>query len=265
MTRKNKDNIIKTFLTPRALGSEGSFCFQQDGNSMSKSRRKNPSQVSEIQSSAAFHVQAMNHKQQALLDAINDSTMCVAIGTAGTGKTYCSATKAAQLFLKGGYEKIVLTRPNISTGKSVGFFPGTVEEKLSVWLQPLLTVLKEAFGKGRYEYLLSKGAIQIQPLETIRGQSFNDALILIDECQNMDMSEIEAVTTRIGHNSKMILMGDPRQSDVKNGMAIERFVEMCDRYNIEVPVIRFGLEDVVRSDIVGKLVKAFYYQDFDKK
>lgn len=226
---------------------------------MSKSRRKN-STVTEIQSSRAFHIQPMNNKQQALLDAIHDHTMTVAIGTAGTGKTYCSASKVAQLFLKGGYDKIVLTRPNISTGKSVGFFPGTVEEKLSVWLQPLLTTLKEAFGAGRFEYLMSKGQIMIQPLETIRGQSFNDALILIDECQNMDMHEIEAVTTRIGRNSKMVLMGDPKQSDVKNGLAIEKFVEMCEKYNIDVPVVRFGLNDVVRSDIVGQLVKAFYYE-----
>ena len=231
---------------------------------MSKSRRKN-STVTEIQSSGAFHVQAMNVKQQDLLDAIADHDMTVAIGTAGTGKTYCSATKVAQLFLKGGYDQIVLTRPNISTGKSVGFFPGTVEEKLSVWLQPLLTVLKEAFGKGRFEYLMSKGQILIQPLETVRGQSFNNSLILVDECQNLDMGEIEALTTRIGYNTKMVLMGDPKQSDVKNGMAIERFVAMCAKYNIPVPAIRFGLDDVVRSDIVAQLVKAFYYEGGDKK
>jgi phosphate starvation-inducible PhoH-like protein len=202
----------------------------------------------------------MNQKQQELLDAIHDSTMTIAIGTAGTGKTYCSASKVAQLFLKGGYETIILTRPNVSTGKSLGFFPGDISEKLEPWLAPLLSVLKESLGTGRYEYLRSKNQIQIQPLETIRGQSFNDALILIDECQNLDMHEIEALTTRIGRNSKMVLMGDPRQSDVKNGMAIEKFVDMCEKYNIHVPTIRFGLNDVVRSDIVGQLVKAFYYE-----
>jgi phosphate starvation-inducible protein PhoH and related proteins len=222
--------------------------------------KKKPSAVSEIQSSGAFHIQPMNEKQSALLDAIHKNTMTVAIGTAGTGKTYCSASKVAQLFLRGGYDKIVLTRPNVSTGRSVGFFPGTVEEKLSVWLQPLLTVLKEAFGAGRYQYFMEKGIIQIQPLETVRGQSFNDALILIDECQNLEWGEIEALTTRIGENSKMVLMGDPRQSDVKNGMAIERFIKMAHNYKIDVPVIRFGLDDVVRSDIVAQLVKAFYYE-----
>jgi phosphate starvation-inducible protein PhoH and related proteins len=222
--------------------------------------KKKPSAVTEIQSSGAFHIQPMNEKQSALLDAIHKNTMTVAIGTAGTGKTYCSASKVAQLFLRGGYDKIVLTRPNVSTGRSVGFFPGTVEEKLSVWLQPLLTVLKEAFGAGRYQYFMEKGIIQIQPLETVRGQSFNDALILIDECQNLEWGEIEALTTRIGENSKMVLMGDPRQSDVKNGMAIERFIKMAHNYKIDVPVIRFGLDDVVRSDIVAQLVKAFYYE-----
>ena len=97
-------------------------------------------------------------------------------------------------------------------------------------------------------------------METVRGQSFNDALILIDECQNLEWGEIEALTTRIGENSKMVLMGDPRQSDVKNGMAIEKFIKMAETYKIDVPVIRFGLDDVVRSDIVAQLVKAFYYE-----
>lgn len=231
---------------------------------MSKSRRKN-STTTEIQSSKAFHIQPMNDKQQALLDAIHDHTMTVAIGTAGTGKTYCSASKVAQLFLKGGYETIILTRPNVSTGKSLGFFPGDISEKLEPWLAPLLSVLKESLGSGRYEYLRSKNLIQIQPLETIRGQSFNDALILIDECQNLSFEEIKALTTRIGRNSKMVLMGDPNQSDVASGMAIERFITMCEKYNIDVPVVRFGIHDVVRSDIVGQLVKAFYYEGDKKK
>ena len=240
------------------------FSLKHRRHLMSRSRKKN-SNVTEIQASAAFHIQPMNKKQSALLNAIYHSTMTIAIGTAGTGKTFCSASKVAQLFLKGGYDKIVLTRPNVSTGRSVGFFPGTVEEKLGVWLQPLLTVLKEAFGDGRYEYLISKKQIMIQPLETVRGQSFRDALILVDECQNLEWGEIEALTTRIGDNSKMILMGDPKQSDVANGMAIEKFVTMCKKYNIEIPVVRFGLDDVVRSDIVGQLVKAFFYEGTNKK
>jgi phosphate starvation-inducible PhoH-like protein len=219
--------------------------------------KKKDTFVKEIQSSAAFHIQPKNPTQQYLLDCIDQSVMTVCIGPAGTGKTFCTGMKAAQLILKGGYDKIVLTRPNVSTGRSLGFFPGSVEEKMTPWLKPIMNVLQDGLGKGRYDYMVSKEQIIIQPIETIRGNSFENCIIIIDESQNLNMSEIKAITTRIGENSKLVMLGDPAQSDVHDGEDLDAFVEMCHQYGIEAPIVRFTTDHIVRSDIVAQLVKMF--------
>lgn len=204
-----------------------------------------------------FHIQPKNKKQQRLIDSIRQSTITVTIGCAGTGKTYCSAMTAAQLFLSGGYNKIVLTRANVPTGRSLGHFPGTVQEKMAPWLAPLTNVLKRAFGESHYNYLVNRSSIEIQPLETIRGQSYESSIILVDEAQNLNFEEIKAITTRLGENSKLVLMGDPAQSDVNDGRSLIRFAEICKKHSISIPVIEFKVEDIVRSDIVAQLVKIF--------
>lgn len=207
--------------------------------------------------SHSFHLQPKTRNQELLLKSIQHNEITVALGPAGTGKTYCSASKVAQLFLTGDYDYIILSRANVPTGKSLGFFPGTVEEKLAPWLLPITSVLEKQFGKTKYEYLISKQQIQMQPLETIRGRSFENSLVLVDESQNLTFEEIKAITTRLGENSKMILSGDASQSDVSNGNGIIKFCEMCARNDINVPIIKFNTDDVVRSDIVGALVKMF--------
>ena len=182
--------------------------------------------------------------------------MTVAIGPAGTGKTYCTGMKAAQLFLKGEYQKIVVTRSIISTGKSLGHFPGTIEEKMEPWVKPILNVLIDGLGSGRAECMQRQKQIEVQPIETIRGTSFDNSIIIVDEAQNLTIDEIKAVTTRIGDNTKLILLGDPAQSDLKNSDLI-KFVDLCHQYRVPAPIVTFSIKDIVRSDIVANLVKMF--------
>ena len=204
-----------------------------------------------------IHIQPKTHNQKLLLEAIDNYPLVVTLGAAGVGKTYCAASKVAQLYRKGKYDNIILTRSNVPTGKSLGFFPGTVEEKLTPWLLPLISVLENQLGKSHYDNLVGTHRIQMQPLETIRGRSFENSLILVDECQNLTIEELKAITTRLGENSKMILMGDASQSDINKGKDIIKFVDICHKHNIEVPIIKFNVDDIVRSDIVGQLVRAF--------
>ncbi|MCG7944944.1 MAG: PhoH family protein [Candidatus Thiodiazotropha taylori] len=222
---------------------------------------KKVSFMTELNASPAFHIQPKNHTQNYLLECIQHNVMTVVIGPAGTGKTFCTGMKAAQLYLKGGYKKVILTRPNIATGRTLGHFPGTLEEKMGPWLKPITSVLEEGLGKGKFEYMMNKGQIEIQPMETIRGNSFEDSIVIVDEVQNLSIEEIKAVTTRIGENSKLILMGDPNQSDLKHGTDLTRFVEMCDRNGIECPIVRFSVDEIVRSDIVMQLVKMFHREN----
>jgi phosphate starvation-inducible PhoH-like protein len=213
-------------------------------------------------SGGKFHITAKNVKQQFLLDSIEGSAITVALGPAGTGKTYVSVKKAVQLFMQtgSGYRKIILARSIIPTGKSMGYLPGDVTEKLVPWVLPMLSVIEDSLGKSQMEYLMATDAIEIQPLETIRGRSFENALILIDEAQNLDFEEIKAITTRLGEGSKMILMGDAWQSDIRGDTPLLDFCAMCERANISIPVVQFSINEIVRSDIVGALVKMFHLE-----
>lgn len=204
-----------------------------------------------------YSLEAKTQAQQDLINAITGHTLTVALGVAGSGKTYCAASMAAKFLLDGTHDKIILVRANVSTGKSLGYLPGTASEKLTPWVAPMLNVLKLNLGFADYEARLDR-SILLQPLEMVRGCSFDDAIILVDECQNLSIEELKAITTRIGENTKMILMGDATQSDVANGTNITRFAEMAQRHDVDIPVVCFGIDDIVRSDTVAKLVKMFY-------
>lgn len=224
---------------------------------MGKAKRKKESLINELNSAASFHIQPKNPTQQYLLECIDNNSITVAIGPAGTGKTYCTGMKVSQLYLKGQFEKIILSRANVSVGRTLGFFPGSVEQKMKPWLMPMTDVLKQGLGQGRFTYLEQKGIVEVQPIETIRGRSYNNSLIMVDEAQNLSIEEIKAITTRLGENSKLILSGDPAQSDVEKGNNLLYFAQMCSKYDIEIPVVRFTINDIVRSDIVAQLVKMF--------
>jgi len=220
---------------------------------------KNKDRENNIYNLYRFNVLPKNEKQDLLIHSIKACPITVTIGCAGTGKTYCSTGTIAQLFTnsRNGYEKIILTRANVPTGKTLGHFPGTIQEKMEPWLMPMLEVLKKAFGSGKFEYMKNKGQIEIQPIETIRGRSYENALVLVDEAQNLCMDELKAITTRIGENTKLVLMGDPAQSDVRNGRDLVNFCYKVRKTGINMPVVEFGVSDIVRSDIVADLVKMF--------
>lgn len=208
-----------------------------------------------IRAPRMFHIQPKNRKQQALLESIREYPITVTLGCAGTGKTFCSTSQVANLFLSGKYDKIILTRANVATGKSLGHFPGTIQEKMAPWLLPITTVLERSFGEGFYKYLVAKNTIEIQPLETIRGRSYENSLVIVDEAQNLTMDEIKAITTRLGENSKMVLCGDPDQNDLGKESALKKFADICKKHDIDIPIIEFGVDDIVRSDIVARIVR----------
>jgi phosphate starvation-inducible PhoH-like protein len=105
--------------------------------------------------------------------------------------------------------------------------------------------------------MMNKSEIEIQPIETIRGRSYENALVLVDEAQNLSIDELKAITTRLGENSKLVLMGDPAQSDVKDGKDLLKFCTVVRRAGIQLPIIEFSVDDIVRSDIVADLVRVF--------
>ena len=211
----------------------------------------------------AVHVQPKNPVQDQLINAITGYPLTVVTGPAGVGKTYITVNVAMNLMTKGRHRRLILTRSNMPTGKSLGSFPGDIKDKIEPWLAPMISVAKERIGETHYQALYGRGSIQYQPLETIRGASFNDAVILVDEAQNLTYEEVKAITTRIGTNSKMVLMGDPMQKDIASS-GLSTLAKIAKKHGLEVPVIEFGIEHIVRSDIVAQLVRAYIKEEENK-
>jgi phosphate starvation-inducible PhoH-like protein len=163
---------------------------------------------------------------------------------------------AAQMYARGQIDKIILTRPNVPSSRSLGAFKGTLEEKMAPWTAPVVDVLRKYLG-GAYENAVRKQAIIVAPFETMRGASFNNAFVILDEAQNTTPEEMKMFVTRIGENCRVVINGDIRQSDVRQESGLSKIIALAQRHNLPVPVIEFGIDDVVRSKECKMWIEAF--------
>ena len=195
--------------------------------------------------------------QAKLINAIASSKQVLILGPAGTGKTYVTATCAADLYILKEIDKIVITRPHVAVGKDIGFLPGTLEEKAQPWALPVLDVLVKHLGRGAVDTGLKAGNIEVATLALMRGRSFDDAFIIVDEAQNIDIPEIKMLLTRVGEGSTIVLNGDIQQSDLKGTSGLAKIIHLSKKYMLDAPVIEFGIDDIVRSGICAEWVKVF--------
>jgi phosphate starvation-inducible PhoH-like protein len=200
------------------------------------------------------NVRPMSAGQEELLAAIDDYNLVVAAGPAGTGKTYLAIAKAVEAIEAGRIDRIVLTRPAVEAGESLGFLPGGVETKLQPYLRPLYDALTDRLGNKRVKMMLGEGMIEIAPVAFMRGRTLNNAFVVIDEAQNCTYSQIKMLLTRLGWNSTMILTGDPDQSDLLPGMSglgdIARRLEVLE----DVAVVHLEDKDIVRHPLVASML-----------
>lgn len=200
-------------------------------------------------------VKPLNYIQGEYLDAIKCNEIIFGIGSAGTGKTYVAASYAAGELFHRRVSRIILTRPNVETGRGLGFLPGELDEKYAPYLQPFDNVFTRTLGKGFYEYALKSKDIEPKPLGFMRGSNFDNAVILVDEAQNLTKTEFKMLLSRIGKNCKVILSGDPKQTDITDsGLndAVHR-LEGIDG----IAVVRFLDSDIVRSSMCKKVILAY--------
>lgn len=195
--------------------------------------------------------------QKALWEAMRDSSQVFVLGPAGTGKTYVTATYAADCYTLKQIDRIVITRPHVSVGKDIGFLPGSLEEKTYPWALPVLDVLQKHLGKGVVDTGIKNGNIEMAPLALMRGRSFDNAFIIVDETQNITIHELKMLLTRVGEGSTIVLNGDVQQSDLKEADGLSKTIHLVKKYMLPVPVIEFGVDDIVRSDICAEWVKVF--------
>jgi len=195
--------------------------------------------------------------QRELIAALTGGNQVFILGPAGTGKTYVTATFAADLYITKEIDKIVITRPHITVGKDIGYLPGTLEEKTYPWALPVLDVLIKHLGKGAVETGIKNGNIEMAPLALMRGRSFDNSFIIVDETQNITTHELKMLLTRVGEGSKIVLNGDVQQSDLPSGDGLSKVIHLAKKHMLPVPVIEFGIDDIVRSDICAQWVKIF--------
>jgi phosphate starvation-inducible PhoH-like protein len=203
-------------------------------------------------------LRALTDAQAHYIAAVLTKDQVVSMGCAGTGKTYIAATIAADMLRDNKVKKIILTRPNVEAGRSLGFFKGTMEEKIAPWVVPFTEVIQQRLGSEPYEIYQKRGQIEIVPFEVMRGRSFNNAFVILDEAQNTTIPEMKMFLTRIGENSKVIINGDIRQSDINEQSGLAKIVYMIKRHMLNIPVIEFTEDDIVRSDICAQWIKAFH-------
>jgi len=196
-------------------------------------------------------------KQKEFIDALSSSNQVFVLGPAGTGKTYVTATFAADLYTTKQIDKIVITRPHVAVGKELGFLKGDLQEKTMPWALPVLDVLEKHLGKGTVETGIKNGNIEMAPLALMRGRSFDNAFIIVDETQNITTHELKMLLTRVGEESTIVLNGDVQQSDLKEADGLSKVIHLAKKHMLPIPIIEFGVEDIVRSGVCAQWVKVF--------
>jgi len=196
--------------------------------------------------------------QKKYIESINRHDLVFGVGPAGTGKTYLAVAYAANLLKNGKIKKIILTRPVVEAGESLGFLPGDIKEKIDPYLIPLYDALYEFLGKHKVDSLIEKGIIEIAPLAYMRGRTLDNAFVILDEAQNTTKVQMKMFLTRLGFNSKMLVSGDPTQIDLKSNNMSGLIEVMKILKNLDdVKFVYFDKVDVIRNPIVQKILERY--------
>lgn len=211
-----------------------------------------------IVASQGKKIRPKTENQKVYVNAINNNTVVFGVGPAGTGKTYLAMAKAIQALQAREVNRIILTRPAVEAGESLGYLPGSLSEKIDPYLRPLYDALHEMIEPETIPHLIEVGTIEVAPLAYMRGRTLNDAFIILDEAQNTSAEQMKMFLTRLGFNSHMVITGDSSQVDLPRGtdsglvQAID-YLEGID----DIAIVKLKSSDVVRHNLVSKIVDAY--------
>ncbi len=211
-----------------------------------------------IRDSKKRPIRVKNMGQKRYVDAIRQYDVVFGMGPAGTGKTFLAVVMAISAFKKGEVSRIIVTRPAVEAGESLGFLPGDLKEKVDPYLRPIYDSLFTILGVETTSRLMDRGLIEVAPLAYMQGRTLDDAFVILDEAQNTTHAQMKMFLTRLGFNSKMVVNGDQTQIDLP-GRARSGLLESEKILaNVEqVKFIKFSFNDVVRHPVVAKIVKAY--------
>ncbi len=211
-------------------------------------------------------VSARTPAQRVYLEALGSSDLVFGVGPAGTGKTYLAVAHAVGLYLSGAVERIILSRPALEAGERIGFLPGDMKEKVDPYLRPLYDALHDMLHADYIERRIGGGEFEIAPLGFMRGRTLARAAVILDEAQNATVAQTKMFLTRLGEGARMVLTGDPSQSDLPRGeiSGLADAVGLLD--GVEgVGIARFTTADVVRHPLVGRIIDAYDGRDAAKR
>ena len=202
-------------------------------------------------------VKAKTQHQKEYVDAIENNIITFAIGVAGSSKTYLAVTSAVKALHEKKVDKVVITRPPVALqGYSIGYTPGSDVEKTLPWLAPLLDVFGKFYSQEKIDEMIEKKIIDAIPLGYMRGRSFENSFIVFDEAQNSSIEAFKSVLTRLAVGSKIVVCGDTQQTDINGMSGLETAAKIMEGAD-GVAIVRFGIEDIVRSGITAEVIKRF--------
>jgi phosphate starvation-inducible PhoH-like protein len=217
------------------------------------SQRKNQHRIPACHSPL---IQARNQAQGHYLAAIKSHQLTFGLGPAGTGKTFCATAMAVEAFERREIARIIFTRPAIESGEHLGFLPGRLQDKLEPWFGIFRAYLTDMLGRGVVDCALKNGRIVFEPLAFMRGKTFDDAFVLMDEAQNCTRLQLKMFLTRIGENSRVVINGDTRQSDLGSGSGLADAANRLAGLD-GVYIHRFEAADIVRSELVRTITARY--------
>lgn len=199
---------------------------------------------------------AKNDKQKKLFQSLDSHEIIITYGAAGTGKTACAVSKACEYLHDQKIDKIIISRPAVEAGESLGFLPGELADKFMPYLAPVRTIMNEILGKSHVESLVKSGKIEAIPLAYCRGVTFNDSYIILDEAQNTTPEQMKMFLTRIGHNSKMVITGDSSQTDLNCKNGLEDVIRRIN-WMPSVEIVKFDRGDIVRNSLISDILSSY--------
>ena len=267
------DNLLKASEAIKFLMNKFILTNSIEKNDISLSVNKNLSSEknTNVQSFAQLiktprkSVIARSQKQSDYIKALRENDIIMAIGPAGTGKSFLAVSVAVTMLMEKKVERVILSRPAVEAGEKLGFLPGDMKEKVDPYLRPLYDALYELFGFEKIDKKIESGEIEIAPLAFMRGRTLKNCFAILDEAQNATETQIKMFLTRIGENSKLIVNGDPSQVDLinKSHSGLIKSKDILKDVK-EIKIVEFDHRDVVRHPLVSKIIKAYQKKSDDK-
>ena len=232
-------------------------------NEFTKSQKRERQKVSQKRNNKTYNdpsikLQPKNEPQSRYLMSLESKDLVFATGPAGTGKSYIALAYAAKMFMEMKIDKIIITRPLVEAGNSIGALPGEMEDKIAPYFQPPKDILYELLGESHVDYLIKSKAIEFQPLEFLRGSTFKNSMIILDEGQNVTVTGMRLFLSRIGGGCKVVVNGDVEQSDLDR-RDIDGMTDAMNKLDgiDELAIVEFEDEDIVRSKLAKKIIMAY--------